>query len=90
LAKEITDLTARALAILCVNLVHTTGPELILFAGGMAAAGDALVGRVRYFFEQLIWTSRKERVRIALAHLQEDAGAVGAAALARDMVLQRE
>jgi glucokinase len=84
LAAEIADGTARALAILCVNLVHTTGPELILFSGGMTAAGEALISRIRRFFDELIWTSRREHVKIALAALGEDAGIVGTAALARE------
>jgi glucokinase len=86
LAAEIADGTARALGILCVNLVHTTGPELILFSGGMTAAGDALISRIRRFFDEFIWTSRREHVKIAVAALGEDAGIVGAAALAREAV----
>jgi glucokinase len=86
LAGEIADGTARALAILCVNLVHTTGPELILFSGGMTAAGDAIMSRIRRFFDEFIWTSRREHVRITVAALGEDAGIVGAAALAREAV----
>jgi glucokinase len=85
LAKEIADGTAKALAILCVNLVHTTGPELILFTGGMTAAGEAIIGPIRKFFDELIWNSRKEHVRLALGSLGEDAGMYGAAALAREM-----
>jgi glucokinase len=84
LAREIADGTARALAILCVNLAHTTSPQLILFTGGMAAAGEVMLSRIRHFFNEYIWSSRKEQVRIALGELWEDAGIVGNAALARD------
>lgn len=87
LAREIADGTAKALAIMCVNLVHVTSPELILFTGGMAAAGDVMLSRIRYFFGQFVWSSRKEPVRIELGQLWEDAGMVGSAALARDMGL---
>jgi glucokinase len=84
LAAEIADGTARALAILCVNLVHTTGPELILFSGGMTAAGETLISRIRRFFDETVWNSRREHVKIAIAALGEDAGIVGTAALARE------
>jgi glucokinase len=85
LAKEITDGTAKALAILCVNLVHNSAPELIVFAGGVMAAGDVLLGRVKEYFDQLVWSSQKEPVRIVPASLGENAGLVGAAALAGEL-----
>jgi len=83
LAKKITDETAKALAIVCVNVLHTTEPKRIVFAGGMIAAGDALLGRIRYYFDQQIWSLKKEAVEIAFATLGEDAGIIGAAALAK-------
>ncbi|MFH1719014.1 MAG: ROK family protein [Planctomycetota bacterium] len=83
LAKEITDGTAEALAITCVNMLHTTEPKRIVFAGGMIAAGDALLNRIKYFFDKHIWTLKKETVEICFATLGEDAGIIGAAALAR-------
>ncbi|HSV26511.1 MAG TPA: ROK family protein [Sedimentisphaerales bacterium] len=82
LAREITDGTAKALAVLCVNLVRIASPELIAFGGGMMAAGDILLNRVRQMFEQLIWSSQRACVRLIPALLGEDAGIVGAAALA--------
>lgn len=86
LAKEITDQTARALAIVCVNMLHTTDPARIVFAGGMIAAGQVLLDRIRYYFDQEIWRLKKEHVQIVFASLGEDAGIIGAAALARNLV----
>jgi glucokinase len=83
LAKKITDETAEALAILCINVLHTTEPKRIVFAGGMIAAGDALLNRIKYYFNEYIWTLKKETVEIAFATLGEDAGIIGAAALAK-------
>ena len=83
LAKEITDGTAKALAIVCVNMLHTTEPERIVFAGGMIAAGDVLLNRIKYYFGEQIWSLRKETVQICFATLGEDAGIIGAAALAK-------
>jgi len=84
LAKEITDGTAKALAIVCIDMLHTTEPKRIVFAGGMINAGDALLERIKYYFDEQIWTLKKESVEICFATLGEDAGIIGAAALARE------
>jgi len=83
LAKEITDGTAEALAITCINMLHTTEPKRIIFTGGMIAAGDVLLNRIKEFFDKHIWTLKKETVEICFATLGEDTGIIGAAALAR-------
>ena len=83
LAKEITDGTAEALAITCINMLHTTEPKRIIFTGGMIAAGDVLLNRIKDFFDKHIWTLKKESVEICFAMLGEDTGIIGAAALAR-------
>ena len=83
LAKEITDGTAKALAITCINMLHTTEPKRIIFTGGMIAAGDALLNRIKDFFDEYIWTLKKESVEICFATLGEDTGIIGAASLAR-------
>ena len=86
LAKEITDLTAKALALTCVNMLHITDPEKFVFAGGMIAAGDILLERIRYYFDQTIWKMKKETAQICFARLGEDAGIIGTAALARELI----
>jgi glucokinase len=83
LAKEITDGTAKALAITCINMLHTTEPKRIIFTGGMIAAGDALLSRIKHYFNEHIWAMKKETVEICFATLGEDTGIIGAAALAR-------
>ena len=84
LAREITDGTAEALAITCINMLHGTEPQRIVFAGGMIAAGDLLLNRIRDFFNQHIWTIKEEdNIEICFATLGEDAGIIGAGALAQ-------
>lgn len=83
LAKKITDQTAEALAIICVNMLHATEPKRIVFSGGMIAAGDVLLEGIRHFFKKYIWTLKAESPQICFATLGEDAGIIGAAALAR-------
>lgn len=82
LAKEITDGTALSLAILCVSLLHTTGPQRIVFYGGMIGAGSLLLKPLRYYFDRQIWNIRKEKVKLCFAKLGADAGIIGTAALA--------
>jgi len=86
LAKRITDETAKALALVCINMLHTTEPARIVFTGGMIAAGDVLLNRIREYFDELIWNIKPETVEIVFASLGEDTGIIGAAALARDLV----
>lgn len=85
LAKRITDQTAEVLGILCVNILHTTDPNRIVFAGGMIAAGNLLLDRIKDYFNENIWTLKKEAVEICFAALGEDAGIIGAAALAKNI-----
>jgi len=83
LARQITDETARALAIVCVNVLHAVEPKRIVFAGGMIAAGEVLLNRIKDYFNEQIWSLKKEAVEICFATLGEDAGIIGAAALAK-------
>jgi glucokinase len=85
LAKKITDQTAKALAVLCINALHATEPQRIVFAGGMIAAGDILLNRIKDYFNEQIWKLKKETVEICFATLGEDAGIIGAAALAKEL-----
>jgi glucokinase len=86
LAKKITDETAEVLAVLCVNILHCTEPEKIVFAGGMIAAGKPLLDRIKYYFKQHIWKIKQEdSVEICFATLGEDAGIIGAVALAKEL-----
>ncbi|MFC1737742.1 ROK family protein [Planctomycetota bacterium] len=86
LAKKITDKTAKALAILCINVLHSTDPQRIVFAGGMIAAGSILLNRIKAYFDENIWFLKKETVEIAFATLGEDAGIIGTAALAKKLI----
>lgn len=86
-AREITDGTAKALAVLCVTLLHLTGPKRIIFYGGMIAAGDLLLNSIKKFFNEQVWNIQREDVELCFATLGEDAGIVGAAALAIDIAV---
>ena len=82
LARQITDETAKALAIICVNMLHATDPKRIVFSGGMIASGELLLNRIKDYFNEYIWSLKTETVEICFATLGEDSGIIGAAALA--------
>ncbi len=83
LARTITDGTGKALALLCVNLLHTCGPQRIVFFGAMTAEGERLLKPIQRFFDEYIWALRKEPIELCLAMLGNDAGITGTAALAK-------
>ena len=82
-AKEITKGTAEALGILCVNIIHITGPQRVVFAGGMIAAGEPLLKSIKKYFDYHIWPLKQEKLEICFATLGEEAGIIGTAALAK-------
>ena len=86
LAKRITDETARLLAVMCIGLFHVLEPARIVFAGGMTAAGPALLDRVRHYFDEEMWAMKKEPVEIVFSSLGENAGITGAAGLGRELL----
>ncbi len=86
LAERITDETARALGMLCVSLLHVLEPCRIVFAGGMIAAGQVLLDRIRHYFDEQIWTMKKEPLEIVFSSLGEDAGITGAAGLGKELL----
>lgn len=83
LAKKITDGTAEALAIICINMLHTTEPTRVVFSGGVIAAGKPLLDAIQNYFDKLVWTLKPEPLEICFATLGEDTGIIGAAALAK-------
>ncbi len=82
LANEIVDGTAKALAQASISMRHITEPQVVVLTGGMIKAGDFLTKKVRRFFDEMIWTLKKESMEIRLATLGGDAGCIGAAGLA--------
>ena len=78
-ARVIWDDCCRAIAIACVSLEHTLGPEKILLGGGIAEAGDVLLQPVRKEFDNRRWNMTTDKPSIESAAFGEYAGAIGAA-----------
>jgi glucokinase len=80
-ALQIVEEFADYLGVACVNFVRIFDPQMIVIGGGVVAAGDFLIKRVRRVFEDRTWKVRPERVVIEAAKLGNRAGFIGAAGM---------
>jgi glucokinase len=91
LSEKIVEDTAFYLAVAATNMMHTIDPNMIVFGGGMIAAGESLLEKIRRHVRQLAFPVPATRTRICYAQLGSDAGFIGAAGCARNLVkLPRE
>lgn len=72
----------RALGVGMSNLVNLFDPEIIVLGGGVIKAGEPLLGPARDQLNAMLLAQRRRPQRLAVAQLRNDAGLVGAAALA--------
>jgi glucokinase len=76
---------ARWLALGLANLANALDPDRIILGGGLAASGHLFLDPVRAAFHDMVEAAdRRPAIDIVLAELGEEAGAIGAALLARD------
>ena len=69
------------------NLVNVLDPEVVVVGGGLAEAGELLIGPVRERFGELVLApDHRPPVRIVAAELGERAGAIGARLLAQELL----
>ena len=84
LACEIWEQTCKYLAIGCINIANVINPEMIVFSGGMAKAGDrVLVPFRKYFVENRSYVFEGVVPELAVSELENDAGFIGAAGAAK-------
>ena len=83
LANRLMRETARYLAVGAVSLMHTIDPDVVLFGGGMIAAGRSFLDAIREDVKALAFRVPAAKTRIAFAELGGDAGFIGAAGCAR-------
>ncbi len=89
LADKIVEDTAYYLAIGTTNMLHTIDPDMVVFAGGMIAAGESFLERIRKHVKALAFPVPAERAQLRYALLGNDAGFIGAAACARLLVAKQ-
>ncbi len=75
--------SVRALACALASTINILDPEIIVLAGGITLAGDALLQPLRAELDRIEWRPGGHAVPLVLATLGEWAGAVGAAHVAR-------
>jgi glucokinase len=85
LADKIVEDTAFYLAVGATNAMHTINPDMVVFGGGMIAAGDGFLERIRKFIVQLAFPVPAERTQVVFASLGSDAGFIGAAGCGRQV-----
>jgi glucokinase len=83
LAKRLMSETARYLAVGSVSLMHTIDPDVVLFSGGMIAAGPELLDAIRAGIKEMAFPIPAAKTRILYAELGGDAGFIGAACCAK-------
>ncbi len=83
LATRLMRETARYLAVGAVSLMHTIDPDVVLFGGGMIAAGQRFLEAIRSDIRALAFPIPASRTKVLYAELGGDAGFIGAAGCAR-------
>jgi len=82
-AQEILAEVGMLLGIGLSNLITLFSPDVVVIGGGVAKAGEHLLGPIRQTVRARCRVTPVERVRIALAELGDNAGAIGAAIWAK-------
>lgn len=84
IARRLMKETAYYLAVGAVNLLHTINPDIVLFGGGMIAAGEGFLEEIRQHIQNMAFPAVAQGTRVDYAELGGDAGFIGAAGCARD------
>lgn len=88
LAEKIVDDTAFYLALGACAMMATVDPQMIAFGGGMTAAGDGFLAKIKEYVVRYGLSYPASKVQVRYAKLGSDAGFIGAAACARQLVKQ--
>lgn len=83
LAMRLMRETAHYLAVGAVTLMQVIDPDIVLFGGGMIAAGPQFLEQIRAGVKAMAFPVPAARTRIEYAALGSDAGFIGAAGCAR-------
>jgi glucokinase len=86
LAKKVVDDTAYYLALGACAVMATVDPEMIVFGGGMAEAGEPFREQIEAYVKRFGLQHPAKSVKVTLAKLGSDAGFIGAAGCARLLV----
>ncbi len=87
-AARVVEETAYYLAVGAMNIMHIIDPDMIVYGGGMTAAGDGFLNRIRHHINELAFPVPAAKTAVLYAQLGSDAGFIGAAACARQLVVK--
>jgi len=85
LAKNAVDRFVKYLSIGVVNFINIIDPEAIAFGGGVSHAGQYLIDLLNDEIKKNLYSKDVKIAEIMLAKLQNDAGIVGAAFMAKKL-----
>jgi glucokinase len=83
IARRVLRRAGRALGIGLSNVVNLFDPEILVVGGSVVLAGEPFLGPARDELALYSQAQRRRPVRLDVAKLGDDAGIIGAAALAR-------
>ncbi|WP_295747493.1 ROK family glucokinase [uncultured Limosilactobacillus sp.] len=86
LANMVVDDVCRYLGIACANVSNILNPQYLVIGGGVSAAGEFLLDRVKKSFLKYAFPTVRTSTQLKLAKLGNDAGVIGAASLARKFI----
>ena len=86
IAMKVIDDTAYYLAVGATNMMHLIDPDMIVYAGGMIAAGESFLNRIRHYIRELAFPIPAAKTIVRYSQLGSDAGYIGAAACARQLL----
>lgn len=89
-ASRVLRAAGRSLALGLSNVVNLFDPEIIVLGGSVVEAGEPYLGVARDELARMTTAQRRRPVRVDLAALGNDAGIVGAAALALHELGEKE
>ena len=89
--RSIVEDACQNIALGVVTVVHLIAPDVIVFGGGLIEAmPDLMLGKIREFAQPRILQSLRNEFEIREAELGDDAGVMGAAALAQQSVKEQK
>ena len=86
LAQQVVDDTAYYCALGATQVMATVDPHMVAFGGGMSEAGDAFLAKIHEYVGRFGLSYPARSVQVRYAKLGSDAGFIGAAACARELV----
>jgi len=78
LALDILKEAGEYLGIGIANVIDHFDPEVIIISGGVAQAGDLILGPARKVVKEKVWDLPAKRVQIVPSALGKEAGVIGA------------